>query len=445
MNDQPTDVSKPPARGLRAIGPAIIVASVVLGPGSILTSSKVGHEFGYSMAWVLITAGLMMFGMVALSARLGVGTNKTICDELADRLGRPFAAFIGVILFLVVASFQTSNNIAVVTAVDPLLESKPQASSVENVVSESPNSTSANAGEASVVTASNVALVVLNAFIIVALYGFRSLYVPIERLMKFLILVMVVGFAGNVFFAKPSLSALAEGLIPRMPESSDWMPLLGLVATTFSVAGAFYQSYLVREKGWTKDDVGQGTVDSAVGIAVLCGATLLVMMTSAAVLHGTSVELKTATDVGRQLEPLFGQGALVLFSVGLLAAAFSSLMVNAMVGGTVLADSLGLGWSMNDKWPKAFTVAALLLGMGAAIATTSSAENRVRLIVFAQALTVVGSPMLACSLLYLATRPDESGSRRIPGWIILLTILGTIASFGLAGRTLLAVYTRIAG
>ena len=31
---------------LKSIGPAIIVAAVVLGPGSILTSSKVGATFG---------------------------------------------------------------------------------------------------------------------------------------------------------------------------------------------------------------------------------------------------------------------------------------------------------------------------------------------------------------------------------------------------------------
>ena len=31
---------------LKSIGPAIIVAAVVLGPGSILTSSKVGASFG---------------------------------------------------------------------------------------------------------------------------------------------------------------------------------------------------------------------------------------------------------------------------------------------------------------------------------------------------------------------------------------------------------------
>ena len=74
-----------------ALGPAIIVACVVLGPGSILTSSKIGCQFGYELIWVLIGAGLLMVGAVATSARIGVTLEGTPCEELATRLGRPVA------------------------------------------------------------------------------------------------------------------------------------------------------------------------------------------------------------------------------------------------------------------------------------------------------------------------------------------------------------------
>ncbi|MFV1994727.1 MAG: manganese transporter, partial [Verrucomicrobiales bacterium] len=70
------------------MGPAIIVAAVVLGPGSILTTSKVGATYGYSMIWALVLAILLMIGATALAGRLGVGYEGTPCDELAGRLGR---------------------------------------------------------------------------------------------------------------------------------------------------------------------------------------------------------------------------------------------------------------------------------------------------------------------------------------------------------------------
>ena len=76
---------------LGSLGPAIIVASVVLGPGSIVASSKVGCAYGYDMVWLLAVAGLLMVSMTALSARLGVTLQGTLCDELASRAGRPVA------------------------------------------------------------------------------------------------------------------------------------------------------------------------------------------------------------------------------------------------------------------------------------------------------------------------------------------------------------------
>ena len=47
-------------RLLQSIGPAIIVAAVVLGPGSILTSSKVGASFGLIGVPVIFGSALLM-------------------------------------------------------------------------------------------------------------------------------------------------------------------------------------------------------------------------------------------------------------------------------------------------------------------------------------------------------------------------------------------------
>ena len=74
---------------LKSIGPAIVVAAVVLGPGSILTSSKVGASFGLLGVPVIICSTILMIAMVALAARIGVVYEGSPCDELAARLGRP--------------------------------------------------------------------------------------------------------------------------------------------------------------------------------------------------------------------------------------------------------------------------------------------------------------------------------------------------------------------
>lgn len=410
----------------RSLGPAIIVASVVLGPGSILSASKVGTQHGYSMIWVLVLAGVFMAGMTALAARLGVSYEGSLCDELCLRLGRPFAALVGATIFGIATCFQFSNNLGVLAGIEPLLEG--------------------GMGK----TAQIVCLVALNGVIIGVLLGLKSLYRPIEKLMMIMMGLMLVGFAANLFFAKPSLSGVAGGFVPRLPgggELADLLPLLAMVATTFSIAGAFYQAYLVREKGWTTSNLRQGLVDSLAGISVLVGITLIILTTAAAVLHGKldAGELKSAADVAAQLKPAFGSAAVILFAQGILAGAFSSFLVNAMIGGTMLADGFGLGSKLDQKWPKIFTVASLLVGMGIAILIKSSDVSIVGLILFAQALTVLGGPVLAFSLMYLATRKEMVGERKVPAWIMVVGWTASAITVAMAVKKAGDIWSKIQG
>ena len=148
---------------LRSVGPSIIVASIVLGPGSVLTSSKVGCEYGYAMLWVLAIAVVLMIGMTALGTYLGATNRRTPCDELAARAGRPAAAAMGILVFAIIACFQSSNNAAVLASLEGFA-SGPQGESVSHA-------------------AKVTSLLVLNGLIIAAIYGYRSLYRPLERLM----------------------------------------------------------------------------------------------------------------------------------------------------------------------------------------------------------------------------------------------------------------------
>lgn len=402
----------------------MVVAAVVLGPGSILTSSKVGAGFGGMGVPVVIAAAIMMIGMVALAARIGVSYQGSTCDELASRLGRPLAIVVGLILFLVVALFQSSNNLAMVAGLSPLIEMM-------------------NGGKA-VGTNGQILLLLFNAVLIGVLYLMRELYRSVEKLMKFLIGVMVVAFLFN-FLVVYLTPRSFEFTAPK--DTGDLFALIGLIGTTFSVGGAFYQSYLVKEKGWGISDAKRGLFDTVVSISVLGLVTVVILLTSMRVFHGRpdQPELTSVDQVARQLEPLFGSWATVIFSVGIVAAAFSSFLVNAMIGGTVMSDSLGKGSRLGKGWPIHLTSVALLTGMGVAMLSLTQSGSTVTLITFAQALTVVGNPALGATLLYLGTRPELVGARRIPRWILALASVGFLISCVVAVRTAMAVWDKIQG
>lgn len=409
----------------RSIGPAMVVAAVVLGPGSILTSSKVGAGFGGMGVPVVIAAAIMMIGMVALAARIGVSYQGSTCDELASRLGRPLAIVVGLILFLVVALFQSSNNLAMVAGLSPLIEMM-------------------NGGKAVGTTGQILLLLLFNGILIGVLYLMRELYRWVEKLMKFLIGVMVVAFLFN-FLVVYLTPRSFEFTAPK--DTGDLFALIGLIGTTFSVGGAFYQSYLVKEKGWGVSDAKRGLFDTVVSISVLGLVTVVILLTSMRVFYGRpdQPELTSVDQVARQLEPLFGSWATVIFSVGIVAAAFSSFLVNAMIGGTVMSDSLGKGSRLGKGWPIHLTSVALLTGMGVAMLSLTQSGSTVTLITFAQALTVVGNPALGATLLYLGTRPELVGARRIPRWILALASVGFLISCVVAVRTAMAVWDKIQG
>ena len=418
---------------LQSIGPAIVVAAVVLGPGSILTSSKVGATFGAMGVPVVIGAAILMIGMVALSARIGVVYEGSACDELAGRLGRPVAALIGIILFLVAALFQSSNNIAVVAGLLPLVE----------IVTGGGMAEVGADGERSIpVLGQVVILVFFNAFVITCLYLLRNLYRSIEKLMKLLIGVMVLAFLFN--FIAAQLSAPDFEAVKSSEAKGDLFALLGMIGTTFSVAGAFYQSYLVKEKGWGIGDARRGLVDSVASISVLGLVTIVILLTAARTFYGRPepIVLAGVDDVARQLEPLFGTWSVVIFSVGIIAGAFSSFLVNSMIGGTVLSDGLGKGSRLSDDGPIHMTTLALLVGMTVAIFSLTQGTP-VTLITIAQALTVLGIPALAAALLYLGTRPELTGARKVPRWILGIGVIGFLVACALAVKTALAVWEKV--
>jgi len=198
------------------IGPGLVTACVVIGPGSILTSSNLGAKDGYSMIWVVLVSVIFMLVYTSLGARLGTVTTESTCTLLAQMVGRPLTILIGCGVFFISAAYQFGNNLGVHSALENYTDFK-------------------------------YGIVIFNAISIAFLFGFKNLYKLVERLMSVFVAVMLASFAINLFFAKPDLTEMAQGVIPGSGEgglkSITDISLLGLIGTTFVITAAFYQSY----------------------------------------------------------------------------------------------------------------------------------------------------------------------------------------------------------
>ena len=380
-------------RWAQSIGPGLITACVVIGPGSILTSSKIGASEGYSKVWVVLVSVFFMLTYTQLAARLGVASQNSVGDLIRRHAGRPLAVLIGLGVFFISAAFQFGNNLGVHSALATVAEF-------------------------------DYWIFLVNGIVIICMFAFRNLYQLLERLMTWLVGLMLVSFALNLWFAKPSAGDFVAGMVPTFSSESFSIALLGLVGTTFVISAAYYQSYLVRFKGWQAEDLHKGLIDARTSALLMALITLMIMSTAAAVLRGK--ELASVSDVANQLQPLFGDKGRLIFALGLFSAAFSSFLVNSMIGGFILSDGLNLGDRPEQLAPRICSAFVLIVGMFVALYVIKTGKKPVDAIVAAQAMTVLAAPLLAGMLLWLTNQTAVMGSMRNGPWLNASAGLGLL-------------------
>jgi Mn2+/Fe2+ NRAMP family transporter len=388
----------------RGLGPGLITAAVVIGPGTMTITSKIGAAAGMSLVWALVAATAFMMLFTAMSARIGILNRVSILTLVARLYGRPLAVTIGLLAFVVCAGFQSSNYLACSTALTTLTGI--------------PEFTW---------------MLAVGAAGLIFVLGARRLYRVLEKSMTALVAIMLLAFLVNLLVARPQPLEVIQGLVPR-PWPADMTGLMiGLSATTFSVIAALYQSSLAQQKGWQPHDLHLGVKDSVVGIAALFSASLMIMWTAATVLPGASIS--SASDLALQLRPLLGPTAVLLFSIGFLAAAFSSVVVNAMIGGALLADGLGLEARLDGTAARRFTVLAMAIGCLAGLVLVRT-DSTLGAIVLAQKTTILTVPLVAAVLIALANDPRSVGSHRNKPWQNAIAGVALLALLAMSAQRL---------
>ncbi len=425
--------SSPPARPAwwKSVGPAFITACVVFGPGSLVINANMGATYGYELLWLLLLAGILMGTYVTMSARIGVTTGASHFDTLKRESGRPFSAALGIVLCLTCGSFQFSNNLAIALVAG------------------------AFAPPEHVLAAQIGGMALLNLVLVILMFRGGQVYLTLERVVKVMVGIVLCSFLINLVFARPNLLGVLKGLVPGVPDSlslgiphlvdgiiTDPLVLIAsLFGTTFSVAGAFFQGNLVREKGWTRDDYDRGVGDAVAGIGVLTLISAIIMITGGTVILGKPAD--SLANLAGTLQPLLGTMAFTIFCVGLFPVALNPFLINAMIGGTALADGFGLPGKFSDFWPRMFTVLVLLAGFSMASLGLWKQVPPVNLMIFGQAMTVIGNPLMAGTLLWLANRKGLMGDRRNRFAANVLGGAGLLVVLLLALRMLWFVYLRV--
>ncbi|QMU27377.1 Nramp family divalent metal transporter [Adhaeribacter radiodurans] len=383
---------------LLSLGPGIITAALVFGPSKMTITSKLGAVYGYSLLWIIAVAIFFMTVFTVMGARIGVAAKQSLLATIRLKWGKAAAIIIGFGIFLVATSFQAGNSIGVGIAIAEANGTSP------------------------------VIWVIVFNVIGIALLFFQAFYKVLEKLMIFLVGLMLFSFITTLFLADPDWSAVAAGFVPSIPEGSLGL-VIAFTASAFSIVGALYQSYLVQERIKQNPEIRETSRNSITGIFILGLMSAIVLICAAAVLNPQGIKVTSASDMAKALEPLFGSYASTLFLTGLFGAAFSSLVGNASLGGTLLGDALGYGSQLTSKMVRFLIALVMIIGACIAIAF---GKLPLELIVFAQSVTIFLVPFIGLAMYVIGNDARIMGSHVNSTPVKIMGAFGLLILFVLA-------------
>lgn len=364
---------------LKSLGPGIITAALVFGPSKLTITSKLGAMYGYSPLWIVIVAIFFMAVFTNMATRIGEASEKSLITIIRQKWGNLAAIAVGIGIFCVATSFQAGNAIGVGISLGELYDTSP------------------------------VPWVITFTIVGIALLFFRTFYNVLEKTMILLIILMLFSFITTFFLAAPDFGKIAGGFVtPNIPPGSAGL-LIAFMASCFSIVGALYQSYLIQERIRLNPALKYEKNDSSTGIILLGVMSAIVIICAAAVLNPKGIQVNSANDMAKALEPIFGNKASTLFLIGLFGAAFSSLIGNASVGGTLLSDGLGYGSQFSSKVTRSLIALVMIVG---SIIAVAFGKLPLELIVFAQSVTIFVVPFIGICLYLIANDAAIMGEKK---------------------------------
>lgn len=393
---------------LNLIGPGFITAALVLGPGSLAIASKIGALYEFQLLWVVPFCVLFMGAFTIVSTRIGLSSRLTLIQLIREKYGNLVCIVIGVGLFIVAASFQAGNSIGAGMVFSEWFDT------------------------------SSIPWVLFFSVVAIILLFFKSFFKILEKIMIAMVLLMLVSFMATLIISKPNISLLIGQFDFSLPSGSEFLAL-ALVASSFSIAGAFYQSYLVQEKGWKRENSRSHERESLLGILILGIITSTVLLVAATVLYPQGIQVNSATEMAKTLEPFFGNYATIIFMLGLFAASFSSLIGNATLGGVLLSDALDLGRKLESSQVRYVIMSVIVIG---ALVAIVFGNLPIELIILAQGFTIIVVPVIGLLLFLIAKDRAKENSMKLGIPIQLLLISGLIVLLILAGANTYNIFIK---
>lgn len=384
---------------LKFLGPAFVVSVAYVDPGNFATNISGGSVFNYNLLWVILWSNLMAIFLQINSAKLGIATDNNLSQMCRKVYSRKLNWFFWIVAELSAIATTMAEFLGGALGFYLLFNiSLPIAGLLTGVVT----------------------------FIIIYLqkYGQRL----VEIIITILIAVICVAYGIEMFLAKPDWRAVGiHALIPSLPNGEAVLIAVSMLGATVMPHVIYLHSELVqcRNKGMTladkKEHLHMEKIDVlfAMNIAFIVNAAMVIV--SAAVFHNKGLIVDTIEMAHHSLTPLLGPLSGAAFAIALLASGFSSSVVGAMSGESMLDGFVDIKIPVNIKRLITMAPAMIIIAIGV---------NPMKALILSQVCLSFALPVAIIPMIKITNRLDLMGdfvnstTNRIIGWLISLIIIG---------------------
>ena len=408
----------PVVRYFRVLGPGLITGASDDDPSGITTYSVAGASLGYGMLWTALATYPLMAAVQLVCARIGLVTGEGLAAVLRRHYPRPL--LYAVCLLLLIANvFNISADLGGMAEAAAMLSGVP-----------------------------SVLWVPLFALVIVVVTVYAT-YTAFARALKWLTASLFAYIVAAVLARPDWGAALHATVVPRVGlEAVSLATLVAILGTTISPYLFFWQASqeveeekaqgrrtLAQRRGASPHELADAALDVNTGMLFSNVVMYFIILATAATVHGTRPGgIETAREAAEALRPLAGDGAYLLYTLGLVATGLLAIPILAGSASFALAEVFRwpAGLAMTPRRaPRFYLVLAGSVVTGMALTVL---QHRPVHVLFVSAIVngLLAPPLLVLVMLV-------GGNRRIMGSHVngpWLAALGWSATAVMAGAAL---------
>jgi len=166
-------------------------------------------------------------------------------------------------------------------------------------------------------------------------------------------------------------------------------------------------------------------------VSAVVVATAIVISTAYTLHTAGLTTIATADQAVSALEPLAGQSAQLLFTIGIIGLGLLAVPVLAGATGYAVAEAIGRPEGLSRHFREARGFYLVIAGsMLVGVALDLAGLDPIRGLFYAAILNGVTAPPLIAVMLVLARRPEVLGERRsgrLSSTLLALTVIGSVA------------------